>query len=51
VIDFSSPSVFKLTSCDPATIQPQVAPLLIGGEHLVAACKTTRDFVTFTNKR
>jgi Bacterial PH domain len=51
MIDFSSPSVFKLNSCDPATIYPQVAPLLIPNEHLVAAFRTTRDFVTFTNKR
>src|SRR3954454_9877996 len=51
MIDFSSPSVFKLNSCDPATIYAQVAPLLIPNEHLVAAFRTTRDFVTFTNKR
>lgn len=51
MIDFSSPSVFKLNPCDPATIYPQVAPLLIPGERLVAAFKTTRDFVTFTDKR
>lgn len=51
MIDFSSPSVFKLNPCDPSTIYPQVAPLLINGEQLVAAFKTTRDFVTFTNKR
>ena len=51
MIDFSSPSVFKLSSCDPALVWPQVAPLLIPDEHLVAAFKTTRDFVTFTNKR
>ncbi|MFF5083661.1 PH domain-containing protein [Actinoplanes sp. NPDC000266] len=51
MIDFNSPSVFKLNPCDPATVHPQVAPLLIQGEHLVAAFRTTRDFVTFTNKR
>jgi hypothetical protein len=51
VIDFSNPSVFKLNPCDPATVYTQVAPLLIAGEQLVAAFKTTRDFVTFTNKR
>lgn len=51
VIDFSSPSVFKLNPCDPATIYPQVAPLLIAGEQLVVAFRTTRDFVVFTNKR
>ncbi len=51
MIDFSSPSVFKLNPCDPGTVYPQVAPLLIPDEHLVAAFKTTRDFVAFTNKR
>jgi hypothetical protein len=51
VIDFSSPSVFKLNPCDPATVYPQVAPLLIPNEQLMAAFRTTRDFVTFTNKR
>ncbi len=51
VIDFTNPSVFKLNPCDPATVYTQVAPLLIAGEQLVAAFKTTRDFVTFTNKR
>ena len=51
MIDFSNPAFFKLNACDPATVHAQVAPLLIPGEHLVAAFKTTRDFVTFTNKR
>jgi len=51
VIDFSSPSVFKLNPCDPAAIYPQIAPLLISGEQLVVAFRTTRDFVAFTNKR
>ncbi|GAA4935754.1 PH domain-containing protein [Actinoplanes utahensis] len=51
MIDFSSPSVFKLTPVDPGAVYQQVAPLLINGEQLVYAFKTTRDFVTFTNKR
>lgn len=51
MIDFSSPSVFKLTPVDPGSVYSQVAPLLISGEQLVAAFKTTRDFVAFTNKR
>ncbi|MBO3739162.1 PH domain-containing protein [Actinoplanes flavus] len=51
MIDFSSPSVFKLNPVDPASVYPQVAPLLIPGEQLIAAFKTTRDFVVFTNKR
>jgi hypothetical protein len=51
VIDFSSPSVFKLTPVDPGSVYSQVAPLLIQGEQLIYAFKTTRDFVAFTNKR
>ncbi|GAA1648915.1 PH domain-containing protein [Actinoplanes couchii] len=51
MIDFSSPSVFKLSPVDPGTVYSQVAPLLINGEQLVSAFKTTRDFVAFTNKR
>ncbi|SDT31010.1 PH domain-containing protein [Actinoplanes derwentensis] len=51
MIDFSSPSVFKLTQVDPGSVYSQVAPLLINGEQLVAAFKTARDFVAFTNKR
>lgn len=51
MIDFSSPSVFKLTPCDPASVYPQLAPLLIQGEQLIAAFRTTRDSVSFTNKR
>lgn len=43
--------MFKLNPCDPASVYPQVAPLLIPGEQLIAAFKTTRDFVVFTNKR
>jgi hypothetical protein len=51
VIDFSSPSVFKLTPVDPGSVYSQVAPLLIQSEQLIYAFKTTRDFVAFTNKR
>lgn len=51
MIDFSSPSVFKLTQVDPGAVYSQVAPLLINGEQVVAAFKTTRDFVAFTTKR
>ena len=51
MIDFSSPSVFKLTQVDPASVYSQLAPLLIPGEQRIAAFKTTRDSVSFTNKR
>jgi hypothetical protein len=51
VIPYTRPSVFKLNPCDPATIYSQVQPLLIAGEQLIVAFRTTRDFVVFTNKR
>ncbi|GAA3856245.1 PH domain-containing protein [Saccharothrix violaceirubra] len=51
MIDFEKTSVFKLSPCRPEDIGPQVAPIMIQGEQVVAAFKTVRDFVVFTNKR
>ena len=51
MIDFANGSVFKLNPCNPEEIAPAVAPLLIEGEMGVAAFKSVRDFVVFTNKR
>jgi len=51
VIDFANGSVFKLSPAKPEDIGPAVAPLLIGGEEIVACFKAERDFVVFTNKR
>jgi hypothetical protein len=51
MIDFSTQSVFKLAPCSPEEIVPQVAPILIEGEQVVASFKAVRDFVMFTNKR
>jgi hypothetical protein len=51
VIDFANGSVFKLSPADPNEYGPQVAPLLIPNERLVAAFRSVRDFVVFTDKR
>ncbi|GGP66985.1 PH domain-containing protein [Saccharothrix coeruleofusca] len=51
MIDFEKTSVFKLAPCRPEDIGPQVAPILIQGEQIVACFKTVRDFVVFTDKR
>jgi hypothetical protein len=51
MIDFSNGSLFKLNPCPQQDIVPQVAPLLIPGEQVVASFKAVRDFVVFTDKR
>lgn len=51
MIDFSNGSVFKLNPCPPGDIVPQVAPILIPDEQVVACFKAVRDFVVFTDKR
>src|SRR5919112_1319200 len=51
MIDFTNGSVFKLNPADPNEIGPSVAPILVPNEQIVAAFKTVRDFVVFTNKR
>jgi hypothetical protein len=51
MIDFNNGSLFKLSPVDPATLMPRVGPLLVEGEHIVAAFKAIRDSVVFTNKR
>jgi len=51
MIDFSNGSLFKLSQCNPEDIAPQVVPLLIPGEQLVATYKAIRDFIVFTDKR
>ncbi len=40
-----------LRPCRLEDIGPQVAPLLIRGENLLAPFKAVRDFVVFTDKR
>ena len=51
MIDFANGSVFKLSQADPNEIGPSVAPLLVPNERIVAAFKTVRDFVVFTDRR
>ena len=51
MIDFQNGSLFKLSPVEPESQMGRVAPLLIEGEHIVAAFKTIRDSVVFTNKR
>jgi hypothetical protein len=51
MIDFANGSVFRLSPADPNEFGPQVAPLLVQDEYLVAAFKSVRDFVVFTDKR
>jgi Bacterial PH domain len=51
VIDFQNGSVFKLNPADPRELGPEVAPLLVHGEQVVACFKAMRDFVVFTDKR
>lgn len=51
MIDFSNGSLFKLSPCQPQDIAPEVQPLFVPQENLLAAFKGIRDFVVFTNKR
>ncbi|MGY1707036.1 PH domain-containing protein [Geodermatophilus sp. SYSU D00697] len=51
MIDFQNGSVFKLSPANPQDLGPEVAPLLIRGEQVVACFKAVRDFVVFTDKR
>ena len=51
MIDFQNGSLFKLSPVEPESQMKRVAPLLIEGEYIVAAFKTIRDSVVFTNKR
>src|SRR4051794_15785767 len=51
MIDFQNGSVFKLKPADAAEIGPDVAPVLLPSEEILAAFKAMRDFVVFTDKR
>ena len=50
-INFNSNSSFNLKPIDPATVKAEVNGLLIEGEVILAAFKTIRDQLIFTNKR
>ncbi|MFB9903168.1 PH domain-containing protein [Allokutzneria oryzae] len=51
MIDFEKASVFKLSPCRVQDVLGSVGPLIIPGEDVVAAFKSVRDYVAFTNKR
>ncbi|MGP9489877.1 cytoplasmic protein [Arthrobacter sp. MYb224] len=51
MIDFNNSSVFKLGPWNLAEVAPEITPMLVSGEELLAAFKGARDYVVFTNKR
>jgi hypothetical protein len=51
MIDFEKAAIFKLAPCDPHDIASSVEPVIVPGEQIMAAFKSVRDFVVFTNKR
>ncbi len=51
MIDFKNPSCLKLHAIPAGDAHSLVAMMLVDGETLFAAFKTTRDHVVFTNKR
>lgn len=50
MIDFKN-GFFKLTPVEESSVIDRVGPLMVDGEWIVAAFKTVRDSVVFTNKR
>ena len=51
MIDFKNGSFVKLKITNAEPLAKEVAPLLIGGEQVLSAYQTIRDYVVFTNKR
>lgn len=51
MIDFNNSSVFKLGPWDLSHVAPEIMPMLVHDEELLAAFKGARDYVVFTNKR
>ena len=51
MINFNEDSVWNLKPIDASSVKKQVYGLLIDGEEIVAAFKTVRDQLIFTNKR
>lgn len=51
MINFNKNSVFNLKPIDVSEVRADVSGLLVGGEDIVAAFKTVRDQMVFTNKR
>ena len=51
MINFNEDSVWNLKPLDVSAVKTQVFGLLIEGEEIVAAFRTIRDQLVFTNKR
>ena len=51
MIDFKNGSVIKLAHADDHAYDRVISPLLIDGEDVIAAYKSVRDGVVFTEKR
>ncbi len=51
MIDFENSSIFKLKPIEESKVREDFHKFLIAGETIVAAFKSMRDQVVFTNKR
>ncbi|RJG36866.1 PH domain-containing protein [Motilimonas pumila] len=51
MIDFNNSAIFKLKPIAESNIREDLHQFLIDGEEILAAFKTIRDQVVFTNKR
>ena len=51
MIDFQNKSVFKLKPESGCSFQNSIAPMMVGGEQVIASFKSMRDGVVFTNVR
>ncbi|MDE6906281.1 MAG: PH domain-containing protein [Lachnospiraceae bacterium] len=51
MINFNKNSVFNLKPINVNEVREEVNGLLIGGEEIIAAFKTVRDQLVFTNER
>ena len=51
MINFNGDSIWNLKPIDVSSVKTQVFGLLIEGEEIVAAFRTIRDQLVFTNKR
>ncbi|MCF7482943.1 PH domain-containing protein [Vibrio sp. J1-1] len=51
MIDFENSSVFKLKPIEESKVREDFYKFLIDGEEIIAAFKSIRDQVVFTNKR
>ncbi len=51
MINFNKDSVFNLKPIEISDVRDEVGSFLIDGEEMLAAFKTIRDQVVFTNKR